>query len=172
MKKHQSGSAKLNRPLYLTLLTSSLALWLTGAAWLCLHYFGRTEGEFGIVTHPLESVMLQFHGFVFIPALLSLGAILFGHIGSAWNYRKNKSTGLIMVAIFALLIGSGYILYYTGSDALRQASSFAHWITGLVAPVIFIQHALIRARRSAGRRNATSNEAAIASNPRFQPQSR
>lgn len=146
MKPHKPSPAKLGRSLYKTLLASSAALWATGAAWLLFHYFGRSEGEFGIVTHPLESVMLQLHGFVLIPALMSLGGIVFGHVEKGWNYRKNKKSGITMLAAFALLIGTGYILYYTGSDALRAASSLAHWITGLVAPAVLVKHALIKAK--------------------------
>lgn len=147
MSNRKSAGARLNQSLYYTLISSSATMWVSGVAWLFLHYFARTEGEFGIVLHPLEPVMLQIHGFVLIPALLSLGGILFGHIGSGWNYKKNKISGLLMLALFAILIGTGYILYYTGSDLIRQTSSFAHWITGLVIPALFFQHAQKRVRR-------------------------
>ena len=100
--------------------------------------------------------MLQVHGFVLIPALLSLGGILFGHIGSGWNYKKNKISGLLMLALFAILIGTGYILYYTGSDLIRQASSLAHWITGLAAPALFARHALRRIANQMSRRGGAN----------------
>ena len=156
MSNTRPAGARLNRSLYYTLIGASAAMWFSGVAWLVLHYFARAEGEFGIVLHPLEPVMLQVHGFVLIPALLSLGGILFGHIGSGWNYKKNKISGLLMLALFAILIGTGYILYYTGSDLIRQASSLAHWITGLAAPALFARHALRRIANQMSRRGGAN----------------
>ena len=148
MSISKPAGAKLNQSLHCTLIGSSAALWITGAVWLILHNFAQVEGEFGIVPHLLEPVMLQLHGFVLIPALLSFGGILFGHIGNGWNYRKNKISGVIMLAALILLIGTGYVLYYTGSDIMRQASSLAHWITGLAAPLVFLKHSVKRVNRS------------------------
>ena len=146
MSNTRPAGARLNRSLYCTLIGASGAMWISGVIWLVLHNFARTEGKFGIVSHPLEPVMLQVHGFILIPALLSLGGIVFGHIGSGWRYKKNKISGLLMLSSFAILIGTGYVLYYTGSDLIRQASSLAHWIIGLAAPALFVKHAVIRAK--------------------------
>lgn len=157
MNNAKLRGAKLSRSLYYTLIASSSALWVTGAAWLLFHYFGRSEGEFGIVTHPLESVMLQVHGFMLIPALLSLGGIVFGHIGSGWRYQKNKISGLSMLALFTLLAGTGYVLYYTGSDAIRHASSLAHWIAGLAAPAFFVKHGFLHLKRRTSVRPAAES---------------
>lgn len=158
MSNSKPVGAKLNQSLYYTLVGSSAAMWFSGVAWLVLHYFARTEGEFGIVTHPLEPIMLQVHGFVLMPALLSLGGILFGHIGNGYKYKRNKISGLTMLALFTILIGTGYILYYTGSDLIRQASSLAHWVIGLAAPALFVKHAVIRAKRTSSAHEVASRQ--------------
>lgn len=160
MKDGRQGKATLNRPLYYTLLAASAGLWASGALWLLLHHFARTQGPFGETIHPLEPVMLQLHGFFLIPALMAFGGIMFGHVGAVWRFRKNRGSGFVMLAAFALLAATGYALYYAGGDALRQAASLTHWICGLAAPAALLRHAFLRGARARPARRAASLPAA------------
>ena len=127
-------------------------LWMSGTAWLLLHYFGQREGEFGMVMNPAEPVMMQIHGFVLIPALMGVGAMFVAHIPKGWDQRSQRIAGIALSAVLAALICTGYLLYYAGGEALRQASSIIHWAVGLALPVVFAWHWIwgVSLRRSKG----------------------
>ncbi|MEK6637280.1 MAG: hypothetical protein AABY88_04270 [Pseudomonadota bacterium] len=119
---------------------SSAILWLTGAAWVLLHYFGEIAGEFGPETNPAQPWLLRIHGLVLIPAILVGGSLLTVHIPKGWKDKSQKIGGIVLTVFFASLIISGYMLYYIGSDDLRNLSSMFHWIVGILAPASFIWH--------------------------------
>lgn len=128
---------------------SGAGLWLSGAAWLLLHYFGQAEGEFGLEMNPLEPWMMKLHGLILIPALLAIGGMFVAHIPKGWDHRAQRLVGIALCAVLGVLIGSGYLLYYAGGEALREWSSLVHWGLGLALPAIFLWHYLngLAARR-------------------------
>jgi len=119
---------------------SGTILWMTGAAWVLLHYFGEVQGEFGPETNPAQPWLLRLHGLVLIPAILVLGSLLVVHIPKGWNDKSQRIGGISLTTLFTILIFSGYMLYYVGNDYLRELSSVFHWITGMLIPSIFIWH--------------------------------
>lgn len=119
---------------------SGAALWLTGAAWLVLHYFGRSEGEFGPGTNPLEPWMLKAHGAAMIAALLGFGGLFVVHIVKGWTHRAQRPAGLVLSGLTIVLIATGWLLYYAGGESLREWSSLVHWTLGLASPAVFIWH--------------------------------
>ena len=140
-------SAKLARWHVMLLTISGTLLWLSGAAWLLLHYYGQLQGEFGPETNPLEPWLLRLHGLVLIPALLGFGGLFIVHIPKGWNEQKQRIAGIALTAIFSLLILTGYLLYYLGSETLRDWTSLIHWAIGLGSPAIFVWHYLGRTAR-------------------------
>ena len=115
-------------------------VWLSGAAWLVMHYFMQRTGTFGPEPHPLEWWSLAAHG-AFAFATLWLFGLLWGvHFGAAWRSLRRRISGIAMFAVFAWLIASGYLLYYLGSDESRSAVALAHWAVGLAVPIPFILH--------------------------------
>ena len=135
-------SAKLARWQIWLLTISGTALWLTGAAWLLLHYYGQVEGEFGLETNPLERWILRLHGLMLIPALLGFGGLFVVHMPKGWKDKYQRNIGIGLTALVAELILSGYLLYYVGDDTVRSWSSIAHWVIGLATPIVFIWHYL------------------------------
>jgi hypothetical protein len=145
-------SAKLARWQIWLLTISGAVLWLSGAAWLLLHYYGQVEGEFGPETNPLEPWLLRLHGFALIPALLGFGGLFVVHMPKGWKNRYQRNLGVALTALMAMLILTGYLLYYVGDDAVRSWSSIIHWAIGLAAPIIFIWHYLGHKPRIARKR--------------------
>lgn len=119
---------------------SGSALWLSGGAWLLLHYYGQTQGEFGPEMNPLEPLVMKLHGLVLIPALLAIGGMFVVHIPKGWSHTRQRVAGAALCAVLAVLIASGYLLYYAGDDALREWSSLTHWTIGLALPGVFLWH--------------------------------
>jgi hypothetical protein len=134
---------------------SSVLLFLSGAVWLLFHNFVRVRGEFGVVAHPLEIWWLRLHGASAMLSLAVLGSLLPIHVRHHWNGEKNRLAGTLMGAIALLLIGSGYALYYFGSEATRPWISALHWLLGIAALPILIWH-VVSGRRSMQRGRASA----------------
>lgn len=142
-------SAKLASWQIWLLALSGIGLWLSGSGWLLLHYFGQKEGEFGPEMNPIEPWMMKAHGLLLIPALLGIGGMFIAHIPKGWAHRRQRIAGVALCAVLAVLIASGYMLYYVGDEDLRNWTSLIHWGFGMGLPVVFLWHYIngLRARR-------------------------
>ncbi|MBM3394418.1 MAG: DUF4405 domain-containing protein [Betaproteobacteria bacterium] len=115
-------------------------LFVTGGLWLIFHYFIQIEGEFGPQAHPLEPWWLRLHGAAVMLFMFVLGTLLLTHTDKAWKMRRNLTTGIAFVIVNAVLIVSGYMLYYFGGETARPIISLVHWVIGLAAPVLVALH--------------------------------
>lgn len=119
---------------------TSCLLFFSGALWLYFHYFVQIEGEFGPQVHPLEPWWLKLHGAAVMLFLFVLGTLLLSHMDKAWRLRRNLYTGIVFVVVNALLIVTGYMLYYFGGETARPIISLVHWVVGLAVPVLIGLH--------------------------------
>lgn len=133
-------TAKLARWQVRLLCWSGGLLWLSGVAWLLLHYYGRVQGEFGPEANPAEPWMMRLHGAAMIAALLGAGSLLVVHVWRGWTHRSQRAPGLALVIILGVLIVTGYLLYYAGDDTLRWWVSAAHWVIGIAVLPLFLLH--------------------------------
>lgn len=137
------------------LCLSGGGLLITGCAWLLLHYFCQREGDFGPEMNPLEPWMMTLHGLFVIPALLATGAMFVAHIPKGWDHKAQRLPGIVLCAVLAVLIVSGYLVYYAGGETLRAWNSLVHWSVGLALPVSFLWHYLnglaVRRNKKQGR---------------------
>ena len=131
-----------------TLIYSVLTLtWLSGAVWLILHYFLTERGEFGTEPNRFEFWMLALHGACAFFVLWLAGWLWTTHITPWWRSNgRRRVSGVVMISFSAILIISGYLLYYGSGDALRDWTAIVHWTIGLAAAVPMIVHALRSAR--------------------------
>lgn len=127
-------------------------LFLSGLGWLIAHFFFAGPGEFGELHNPSEPWWLRFHGAGAMVFLMALGSLLPGHITRGWQARKNYHTGLLMLTIMAVLIVTGYGLYYAGDEATRPWISAVHWVVGLTAVVGLLLHVQLGKRSQKMRR--------------------
>jgi hypothetical protein len=68
--------------------------------------------------------------------------VIRGAHAQGWKNRYQRYIGIALTAAFAILILSGYMLYYVGDEGLRDWTSIIHWVLGLAAPTLFIWHYL------------------------------
>lgn len=124
-------------------------LWLSGCAWLLLHYYGQIQGEFGPEANPVEPWMLRAHGLFLIPTLLGIGGMFVVHIPKGWSHRHQRIVGIALCVVLAVLVAGGYLLYYVGDETARGWVSLSHWVVGLALPGVFLWHYISgrRARR-------------------------
>ena len=127
----------------------AFTLWLSGTAWLILHYFGRVVGGFGPEANPAEPWALRIHGALAFLAIGGFGWLWGLHIEPGWKRGQRKWTGGLLAALTLVLIVTGYLLYYLGEETLRAGASLIHWLIGLTAIAPFLVHGVrMFARRS------------------------
>jgi hypothetical protein len=124
-----------------------MLLYLTGAGWGWLHYFGKSPDEFS-GNSPVEPWLLKVHGAAAMIFLVLLGTLLPSHVRFSWHARRNRGNGVGLIAFLGFLIAGGYGLYYFGDERLRSWTSLSHLWIGLVLPAVLVFH-IWRGRRSA-----------------------
>ncbi|MGH8122710.1 MAG: hypothetical protein ACREPT_08035 [Rudaea sp.] len=134
-------SRRYRRAVYGTLA----AAWLTGVLWLIFHYLLMRNGEFGVEPHPLEAWWLRLHGAAAFASLWLGGLVWALHVRASLARPQWCIGGMLLIAMFVVLGASGYLLYYAGGDALRDAVRLVHWLIGVALIVPFLIHSL-RAR--------------------------
>jgi len=126
----------------LALYVTGALLLATGSAWLLLHY-NTGAGE---LPNPLEAWSLRLHGLAAFAGLFVLGVLAAAHIPQGWrlSHRRRwagqRSSGVLLCVIGALLALTGYLLYYFASEALRPALGWAHAFIGVVMGVLIASH--------------------------------
>jgi hypothetical protein len=112
-------------------------LWASGALWLLADWF--KEPELGSVRTPLQTLTMKVHGAIMLVYLAMLGTLL-THIRLGTALRANRLSGFSIVALNGILALTGWILYYSAGDALREWSSPIHWAIGLSTPLLLVAH--------------------------------
>ncbi len=132
------------------LYSVSLTLFISGISWAWIHHLD----ELGQATESLRELngwFIAIHGFSAMTFVLLLGTLLVGHVRRAWHARKNRKNGAFFLTAVSLLTLSGYVLYYTGNEAVRNAVSNFHLWLGVAAPVLLFWH--IRSGSNAANRD-------------------
>jgi hypothetical protein len=126
----------LRRSLY-----SSLGfLWLSGIAWLILHWFFGRETEFGPAPHPWQPGILLIHGVLAVAATFLFGWIAGSHVGFNWRRGLQRISGVTLIVLLAVLALTGLGNYYLTWDTARAANSLLHEGAGLLALVPALLH--------------------------------
>ena len=122
---------------------SLFVVFASGTAWLVARFFLRSASQFGESIHPLEPYAIKIHGAAAMLLLFFVGTLLNGHIRRALKARRNLATGWTMIVTLALLVLTGFGLYYLAGEGDRTLWSGMHWIVGLIASTAFIVHLLV-----------------------------
>ena len=130
-------------------------LFVSGLLWWMLQQWGRTETPFGPATHPAAAWLLRLHGAAAMLVLGILGVLLPLHVRRAWHARKNRFSGAGMVALCALLVATGWLLYYASGETLRPAASAIHLWLGLGLPLFLVIHIWLGRRTRRRPKNQT-----------------
>lgn len=133
---------------------STLALVLTGLAWLAAHHLLRSTGTFGEeLASPLEPWALRLHGIVAYAFLLVLGSLTAVHIVFGWRLKRSLWSGSGLLACCAVLLCTALALYYA-PEHWHAGSSLVHWLAGLGLPLLLTLHVVVARRSRRGRVNA------------------
>lgn len=130
--------------LYMTLT----GLGVTGLIWMGIHYAnGGIAGENR--PYALLHQLMIFHGVLGYLMAVALGLFLAQHVGAGWRARRSRATGISLLALFATLMASALVLYYSGDDTLRTLASLSHQIVGVGLMLTLPAHVVQRVRKAA-----------------------
>lgn len=119
---------------------------LTGIAFAAMKYLMTTDDPFAVANHPLQPHALSLHVIVSPLLLFGLGWIFGDHIWPKFRHGngKNRRSGVwSMVAIVPMTL-SGYLMQIATEDAIRNAMTWAHWVSSAVFTVAYVAHLFIR----------------------------
>jgi hypothetical protein len=116
------------------------ALWFSGCLWLCLHQFFARGGQFGATPHPWEPSVLLLHGVIAILSMYLLGWITARHILHFWSRRLRQLSGGVLAAFLALLVLSGFALFFLSDDQWQYVAASIHDALGVGVTVFGVQH--------------------------------
>ncbi len=131
-------SIRLSRRHKIALYSVLGVVFATGAIWIWLHYFVHDENEFG--SSAAQTRILAIHGLFAAVSLLLIGSLLPLHVKFAWRSKRNRFNGIFFISTVALLIATGYALYYIGNERFRSWTSWTHLIVGVAFPLLLILH--------------------------------
>ena len=144
---HRSGGVRLSSRHERWVYGVGGLLLLSGFGWLVAHYFLASAGQFGEVHHASEPWWLRLHGAAATGFLIVSGTLLPVHVAPALHWGKNRMTGVLMLAVVALLVLTAYGLYYVVGDSWRAWMSTIHWTSGLGATAGLTAHVWLGKRR-------------------------
>ncbi|KHK49756.1 transmembrane protein [Ralstonia sp. A12] len=118
-------------------------LLVTGLVWLALHFLD--DGSEGGMLALAWSMKL--HGAAAMAGLYLLGMLWGPHIRNAWVRRRNRAAGAVFGTLTAVLVLTGYALYYVNGELPRQSAEILHWVAGVVVCIALWVHILIGRRK-------------------------
>jgi hypothetical protein len=126
-------------PLRRAIYSICTLLWLSGCAWLVLHFGFPTPTDFGPAPNPREPGLLRIHGWLAVSGVFLFGWIAAEHIRDRWRRSSNRVSGFSLAGFAAVLTISGYALYYT-TDRLHDVAAVAHEVLGALAIAFAVAH--------------------------------
>ncbi|MTJ81593.1 MAG: hypothetical protein F8N37_11310 [Telmatospirillum sp.] len=108
--------------------------------WLVFHSFLQRQTDFGLHPHPFEFWWRAAHGLFGFISLWAAGFFWGTHILGAWKSGHHRATGSVLFGLLVWLSGTGYLLYYLGSERLLTTVALLHWSVGLLLPIPFLIH--------------------------------
>ena len=116
---------------------------LSGLAWTWLdlvHGFGPSPEQF---IQLAKAWLGKAHGAFAMLGLVAFGSALAIHVPTGWAGNARRASGIALVAATLLLAVTGFLLYYAGSDTLREWSTWLHLGAGVAVCAAFAGHRIV-----------------------------
>jgi hypothetical protein len=134
------SATRPSRRLRWCLYATGVSVWVTGMLWWFFDHYMLRQTGMGIEQDPLQVWWLRLHAALATAAIWLLGYFSAMHVQRNWPARLRRSSGLLFVVTFGLLVVSGYLLYYVDADRPAAIVANLHWLVGLCAPAAFVLH--------------------------------
>ncbi len=127
--------------------TLAAILSVTGVAEFWMKYVLQTDDPFAVVNHPLQPWMLDGHILAAPAFLVVFGIVFASHIDGRLGRRiPNRGSGVVALAMVALMTGSGYALQAVTGERARQVLLIVHLVSGAVFAVAYAVHLVVSRR--------------------------
>jgi len=117
-----------------------IALYLTaatGLGYFILHEWFKLETEYGARPHPWQEHFQHLH-LLFSPWLvLMVGVLIPSHILIKLQQSKRKPTGIVMAALFVLMVLSGPLLQFGFEGLLEDIIEWVHIVSSGAFLIVF-----------------------------------
>jgi hypothetical protein len=134
------GTSRPSRRIRWTLYVIGLSVWASGVLYWTFDHYMLRHTDIGLSENPLQVWWLRLHAGTATAAIWLLGYISAIHVQRNWRPGQRRSTGLLFLTAFALLVVTGYLLYYVDADRPAAMLMSIHWIVGLCVPAAFLLH--------------------------------
>jgi hypothetical protein len=115
-------------------LGTAIALAVTGVLWIAAQQALDFAPDLdGADSRSRMHALLVLHGVLAYAGAVLLGTLLGRHIPAGLRSGRRTATGVTSLGLAAILVVTALLLYYVGSDSLRNASSVAHQVAGVAA---------------------------------------
>jgi len=124
---------------------------LSGAVYFYMKHLMTGSDPFSALHHPWQPHALSLHVLTGPVAVFALGLIARDHILDRLfepRQRRGRATGLIILALAAPMIVSGYLMQVLTDPGARRALVGAHVISGALYTLLFAGHLIVS--RAAG----------------------
>lgn len=118
----------------------AVVLFASGGIWALLGVLANHDETHADFFRSLKPWSLKLHGAAAMAFLVELGILIPTHIKRAWQAHRNRKNGVMLIVVMAVLVLTGYGLYYLGDEQWRSAASWSHLILGLAAPLFLLWH--------------------------------
>lgn len=135
----QGARVRMSAALRTAVFTTCALLWLSGAVWLVVHLTLEQPTPFGPLPSPWEPVLLKVHGLLAVVGVFLLGWITTDHLSERRNQRRNYRSGVLLAGTAALLVLSGYALYYT-TGTVHEVAARTHEFLGAGSLLVALAH--------------------------------
>jgi uncharacterized membrane protein YfcA len=125
-----------------TILAAWWGLFVSGAAWLPVHYlWGAGAGELPL---PIETWLMRAHGLAVVAGLFAFGLVAAGHVKHGWRRQVHRTSGLALCVGGGALAASGYALSYLLPEGWHARVGWAHAALGIAVFTGLLAHARVR----------------------------
>ncbi|HEX9397253.1 MAG TPA: hypothetical protein VF943_11010 [Burkholderiales bacterium] len=113
---------------------------ISGLAWAGLDLVNGFGPSPDAAVQSAKSWLGRVHGAFAMLALAAFGSALAIHVPTGWSASARRASGLVLVVATILLAATGYLLYYAGSETLRDWSTWLHLGAGVAVCAAFGWH--------------------------------
>ncbi len=135
----QGARVRMSPALRTAVFTTCALLWLSGAVWLLAHLTLEQPTPFGPLPSPWEPVLLKMHGLLAVVGVFLLGWITTDHLSERRKEGRKYPSGVLLAGTAALLVLSGYALYYT-TGPVHEVAARTHEFLGVGSLLVALAH--------------------------------
>ncbi|TLZ32797.1 MAG: hypothetical protein E6K32_18760 [Gammaproteobacteria bacterium] len=130
---------RMSSPLRAAVFAGCALLWLSGAVWLVVHLTLEQPTPFGPLPSPWEPLLLKVHGLLAVVGVFLLGWIMADHLTERRALGRNYRSGVLLAGTAALLVLTGYALYYT-TGRVHEVAARTHDFLGVGSLLLALAH--------------------------------